>query len=278
MLHADKQITLLIKERHMPRESDLEMKIGFFVVIAVVCLVAFIFSISDFSVFRGGTVYHVVFGYANGLKKNAPVRLAGVDAGHVRDLKVSFDRRTGKAVVAVEAWVAQGIDIPSDSQFLVNQLGLLGEKYLEIMPGTSTQMLPPGTVVKGEDPIPMEAVTKQITQLGAKVEMTLNGINTGVLSEANTKALASTLANIASVSEKVKSGEGTVGMLLSDPLVYQNLSSTLANVASLTDKLNNGEGTVGRFLVNPGLYQNLEELSADLKANPWKLFYRPRGK
>ena len=94
----------------MPRESDLELKVGAFVVAAIICLVTFIFSISDFSVFHGGTILRVTFSYANGLKKNAPVRLAGVDAGHVRDLKVSFDPRSNKAVVLVEGWRRARID------------------------------------------------------------------------------------------------------------------------------------------------------------------------
>jgi hypothetical protein len=70
------------------------------------------------------------------------------------------------------------------------------------------------------------------------------GINAGVLTEANKAALAALLANAAAVTEGVK----------------------------------NGQGTVGKFLTDPSVFRNLDELSADLKTNPWKLFYRPKGK
>ena len=228
----------------MPKESGLELKVGAFVIAAIICLVGFIFSISDFSVFRKGDTYRVMFQFANGLKKGAPVRVAGVDAGHVREIAVAYDRVRRQADVRVDIWMQEGHSIPADSVFMINQLGLLGEKYLEIMPGTSDALLAAGASVKGEDPVPMETITRTLGSLGSKVEATLNSINGGVLTEANKASLA----------------------------------ALLANTAGLTGDIRSGQGTVGKFLTDPRLFNNLEELSADLKANPWKLFYRPKGK
>ncbi len=228
----------------MPKESNLEVKVGAFVLAAVVCLVGFILTISDFSVFKKGQSYQVMFQFANGLKKGAPVRVAGVDAGHIRGIKVSYDAAKLVTDVNVDMWMEEGHSIPADSKFMINQLGLLGEKYLEIMPGVSDALLAPGATVHGDDPVPMETITKTLGSLGAKAETTLDNINTGVLSEANKLALAAMLANAAAVTASVR----------------------------------NGDGTVGKFLMDPSVFKNLDELSADLKAHPWKLFYRPKGK
>lgn len=229
----------------MPRESNLEIKVGMFVVAALVCLVAFIFSISDFSaLFQKGSSLRAVFQYANGLKKGAPVRVAGVDSGHVQELKVFFDAADQKTKVQVVAWIMPGVSVPMDSTLMINQLGILGEKYLEIIPGISQQLAPAGTVLQGEESVPMEEIMKKLSAIALKLDDTLTGINGGILTEANKKALAETLANIASVTGAMKNGDGTVGKLLTDKSVYENLN----------------------------------ELTADLKANPWKLFYRPKGK
>jgi phospholipid/cholesterol/gamma-HCH transport system substrate-binding protein len=228
----------------MPKELDLEVKVGAFVLAAIICLVGFIFSISDFSVFKKGESYQVMFQFANGLKKGAPVRVAGVDAGHIRGIKVSYDAAKHLTDVNVDMWMEQGHSIPADSKFMINQLGLLGEKYLEIRPGSSDVLLVPGATVHGEDPVPMETITKTLGSLGAQAEITLNSINTGILSDANKLALA----------------------------------SMLANGAAVTASIRNGDGTVGKFLTDPSVFKNLDELSADLKAHPWKLFYRPKGK
>jgi phospholipid/cholesterol/gamma-HCH transport system substrate-binding protein len=228
----------------MPKESDLEVKVGVFILAAIVCLVGFVFSISDFSVFKKGKSYQVMFQFANGLKKGAPVRVAGVDAGHIRGIKVSYDAAKHVTDVNVDMWMEDGHSIPVDSSFTINQLGLLGEKYLEIMPGASDVLLLPGATVHGEDPVPVETMMKTLGSLGAKAQIMLENINTGVLSEANKLALAAMLANAAAVTASVR----------------------------------NGDGTVGKFLMDPSVFKNLDELSADLKMHPWKLFYRPKGK
>jgi phospholipid/cholesterol/gamma-HCH transport system substrate-binding protein len=228
----------------MPKELNLEMKVGTFVVIAFLALVAFVFSVSDFSVFQKGTTYTVIFKYANGLKKGAPVRLAGVDSGFVRSMKVSYDQNTNINRVSIVVWLMHGIVIPIDSQFLINQLGLLGEKYLEILPGTAREFVNPGSFLAGEDPVPIESVMKRFSAIAFKLDDTLSGVNNGLLSEANKKSL----------------------------------SDTLANLSAITGSLKDGEGTVGSFLKNKSIYENLDEMTADLKSNPWKLFYRPKGK
>jgi phospholipid/cholesterol/gamma-HCH transport system substrate-binding protein len=255
----------------MPKESDLEVKVGIFVLTAIVCLIGFIFSISDFSVFKKGESYRVMFQFANGLKKGAPVRVAGVDAGHIREIKVSYDRATRLTDVRTDIWMETGHSIPADSKFMINQLGLLGEKYLEIMPGVSESLLAPGATVRGEDPIPMETITRTMGSLGAKVETTLNHINTGILTEANKFALAATLANLAKMTEGINAGILTEANKAA-------LAATLANAASVSGALSDGQGTIGKFLTDPSVFRNLDELSADLKTNPWKLFYRPKGK
>ncbi|NLE65418.1 MAG: MCE family protein [Elusimicrobia bacterium] len=228
----------------MPRESNLEIKVGSFVVAAVVTLVAFVFSISDFTIFQKGVVYKVAFRFANGLKKGAPVRVAGVDSGHVRSIQVRYDLQDHTAKVLADVWIADGIALPVDSAFRINQLGILGEQYLEISPGEKEDVAPSGHLFDGEDPVPVEKIMKQVSGLSNKVDLLLANINQGVLNEENKAALA----------------------------------ETLSNIAGITGMLKDGDGTVGRFLADPGVYNNLEELSADLKANPWKLFYRPKGK
>lgn len=228
----------------MPRESGLELKVGAFVLAALVALVAFVCSVSDFSFFQKGSAYSVVFHFANGLKKGAPVRLAGVDAGIVRALTVFVDPVEQKTRVRADLWLEHDMLIPVDSRVYINQLGILGEKYVEIMPGTAANFWTSATVALGDDPVPMEEILTQVGSISTKLDVTLNEINQKILTEQNAQALAESLQNFAAISTALRSGNGTVG----------------------------------QFLTDQRLYQNLEELTADLKANPWKLFYRPKKK
>jgi len=262
----------------MPKEDSLELKVGVFVVAAFVCLAGFVFSISDFSLFQKGDEYSAVFSYANGLKKGAPVRLAGVDAGNVKSLAIFYDPVELRTKINVGLWINRGVSIPEDSRVLINQLGILGEKYVEILPGAVNTPLPLGASLRGEDPVAMESIMAMIGAISGKLDVTLSGINDRILTASNAKSLSDSLQNIAAITAALKNGEGSIGKLLADEGVYQNLSLTLANIALLTDKINKGDGTVGKFLTDPRVYQNLEELSSDLKLNPWKLFYRPKRK
>ena len=111
----------------MPKEKNLEFKVGVFVLIALLGLSFFIFSITDSPVFEKGKSFKVVFGFANGLKKSAPVRIAGVDQGIVKEISLFFDTTDNKTKAEIELWVKKEVQIPRDSTIMINQLGLMGE-------------------------------------------------------------------------------------------------------------------------------------------------------
>lgn len=227
----------------MSRENGLEFKVGIFVLIAALALSFFILSISDLSVFQKGHHMRVVFGFASGLREAAPVRLAGVEVGLVKKLEVFVDDQDQrKTKVKVSIWMKDDISFPSDSKITINQLGILGEKYLEIIPGTSQDMVKEDSVLIGHDPVPIEKITEKVDSLMAKLETTMDSINNGILTDKNKKSLEDTLE-----------GFGVLG----------------------TD-LKEGRGTLGKLLTDESIFKNLEDLTSDLKANPWKLLYRPR--
>ncbi len=227
----------------MSRESHLELKVGGFVFLAVIALAFFVASVTDLSMFQKGNSMQVIFSFANGLKSAAPVRLAGVEAGLVKNMQVFTDDNDGKKTkVRVNIRINQGIEIPADSKVTINQLGLLGEKYVEIVPGKGTEFLKANGVLIGIDPVPIEKVTEQFSTLTSKLETAIDGINNGILTEQNKLSLANTLADLRDVVGNIK----------------------------------NGHGTVGKFLTDESIYRNFEEFTADLKANPWKLLYRPK--
>ena len=224
----------------MPKETNLELKVGAFVLIAIGCLMVAILSISNFSFFEKGQDINVIFGFANGLKKSAPVRLAGVEAGRVKNIDILTEGSSMK--VKVELFIEDGIRIPVDSGISINQLGLLGEKYVEVTPGKSQQMIEGGGRIIGVDPVPIDRITQRVDNMTEQLEKTMQGINNGLLTEQNTRSVSEILTGIRNIVAEVQQGKGTLGM----------------------------------FLYNPNIYKNLDELSSDLKSNPWKLLYRPK--
>ncbi len=228
----------------MSRDNGLELKVGLFVLMAALALSFFIISISDLTVFEKGRHIHVVFGFASGLRDAAPVRLAGVEVGLVKKLQVFRDDADGKTKVRVNVWIHDDINIPSDSKITINQLGILGEKYLEIIPGKSADMIKDDSLTVGQDPVPIEKIAEQVDTLMIKLETTVDSVNNGILTDKNKQSLQDALAGFAAVGTDLKEGRGTLGKLLTDESIYNNL----------------------------------DDLTSDLKGNPWKLLYRPKSK
>jgi len=231
----------------MPKESNLEFKVGLFILISLVGLIMFVFSVSDSSVLDKGKSIRVIFEFANGLKKSAPVRIAGVDEGTVKSINLFFDRKTK---VKVDLWVKKETKIPIDSTVTVNQLGMMGEKYIEIFPGTDTQnFFKEGQVYRGKDPIAQSAISERVLEVSDQLENAISGINRLLSDERNIESFGDTLENLS--------------------LLTGSLDDILYNVSE-------GKGTIGKFLYDDRFYEDLEGLAADLKENPWKLLYRPK--
>lgn len=235
----------------MPKESHLEIKVGSFVVIALILLTSFVFSISDSSIFEHAKKVKVIFEFANGLKKSAPVRVAGVEQGLVTDIKLFFDYQDSKMKAEVSLNVKRDTQIPSDSVFMINQLGLLGEKYVEIIPGKETKVfIAEGQTVIGKNPINQEVLSEKIMLVANNLEQTIAGVNHIINDEENITSIRQT---------------------------FKNLSEVTGGLKDIIVKVNSGQGTVGKLFSDEQLYRNVEGLTSDLKQNPWKLLYRPKG-
>ena len=150
----------------------------------------------------------------------------------------SDDRKTK---VRVSVWIKDDIAIPADSKITINQLGILGEKYLEIIPGKSTDLIKDDSVIIGHDPVPIEKIAEQVDTLMVKLETTVDSVNNGILTDKNKKSLEDALEGFAAVGTDLKEGRGTLGKLITDESIYNNL----------------------------------DDLTTDLKGNPWKLLIVP---
>ncbi len=236
----------------MSKESRLEFKVGLFVLAAMIGLAFFIFSVNDSSIFAKGKKLKFIFQFADGLKESAPVRIAGVDEGVVTDIHLFFDRQDRKTKAEVQVKIQKDTQIPSDSVVLINQLGLLGEKYIEIVPGVETKtFFENGQVIVGKDPISQNAISEKIMGAANKFDQTMSGLSKIMSDEKNIESVSQTLQGLGMIS---------------------------SNLARVSENIKEGKGTIGRLFYDERLYDDLQGLASELKANPWKLLYRPKDR
>src|SRR5438105_14878859 len=141
------------------RERGLELKVGILILAAGAILAGFVYVLGNFSLSSGFTLY-VDYDYSGSLQAGAPVKVAGIKVGKVRSVDFlggQIDPKTGRRVeVRVEAWVENRAhdSIRQDAEFFVNTAGVLGEQYLEIVPGKDWDHPPveAGSIHVGMDP------------------------------------------------------------------------------------------------------------------------------
>ncbi len=199
------------------QKSNLEVKVGIFVFIGIIILTIIVFSIGGKHFFKVGYNIKVIFNFANGLEVGAPVRVAGVSVGEVKDILIKDDPETNKTSVEVIAWLEKNVRIQSDSKAYINTLGLLGEKYVEIMPGVEKDSLNENDILIGHDPVSMEKVTEKALAVINKLDSATEYANR--------------------ILQRVDKGEGTVGKLFTDETLYRQLEEFVQDIKNNPWKL-----------------------------------------
>ena len=88
---------------------------------------------------RGGLELHASFDQIGGLKPRAPVSIAGVTVGQVRDITLD-DRLRARVTLDVE----KNLQLPVDSSAAIHTQGLLGDQYVAVEPGGEEEVLKSG--------------------------------------------------------------------------------------------------------------------------------------
>ena len=229
----------------MDDKSKIELKVGIFVFVGLVILAIFVFSIADLRTFYKGYPIRIIFDFAGGIKPGSPVRVAGLEAGEVKKVNFKQNAEEGKMQIEVIAWLKQNLLIPRDSAVYICTLGLLGEKYIEIVPTSdSNDFLQRDGYLIGKSPLLMQSWLEDAEVI------------TDDLKE---------------VIQRIKAEEGTLGKLLYDESLYVELND-------LIQRLKSKEGTLGRLLYDDKIYKELEALVSDIRQHPWKLFKETKGK
>jgi phospholipid/cholesterol/gamma-HCH transport system substrate-binding protein len=212
------------------RSLEFDIKIGLFIFIGLVILTVVTFSISDFF-FKPGYNIFVELGFANGIQQSAPVRLAGISVGEVKEARV-FKDDYGKTKVRLKLWLTSDAKVEKDAEIIINTLGLIGEKYVEIIPGTpGSALVPEGGLMKGHDSISVEQITKKGYDIALKLERTIEHMD--------------------DIFTQIRSGHGTVGKLIYDETIYNEAESMVKDLKAHPWKLLGGPRRVDRKKTEP---------------------------
>ena len=143
----------------MASSRSIEVKVGLLILTAVVLLAGFILVMGGFNF---PPTYELLVGFDNpgGLQSGAPVKIAGVKVGKVKQMEFSggqIDKKSGQRLPLVRARISVETrfqkSVHDNATFYITTQGVLGEQFLAIDPGSADRpMLKDGAVVRGLDP------------------------------------------------------------------------------------------------------------------------------
>lgn len=140
------------------RRNMVETVLG--AIVLVVAAAFFVFALETGEV---GTVkgYRLTANFlkAGGLATGNDVRIAGVKVGTVTDRRL--DTETFEAIIGFT--VDDDVKLPTDTAAVVTDDGLLGGKYLRLLPGKSTTTLAPGAMIA--DARDFETLEDQVSKI-----------------------------------------------------------------------------------------------------------------
>ncbi len=177
-----------------------EIKVGMVVVAAIVVLIGFLYKTGSFDFRKEGYEIKVLFNVVSGIQKSAPVRLAGVEIGRVNDIELAY----GEGMkVAVTLWLEERAKVKKDARAYITALGLMGEKYIEISPGSpEAPYLKPGETINGEDPLEFDALARKGENIAEALEETLANIK--LLAENSNQVIIDNKSKIDSIFDNLE--------------------------------------------------------------------------
>ena len=257
------------------RERGAKLRVGIFVLAAVLAFLGTIYALGARArLFESRYTIYAEFGEVAGLAEGATVRLAGVQIGRVKEIKLSSEPG-GRVRVAMTVTKQYVNRIRKDSTARIATQGLLGDKIVEISVGTvraasvaEGEALPTRDPFEISDAVSQSADTiKSVTALAESLRKTAESLNqSGLIEDASAavktaRALADSLGKDASATlksargvteragrlvDQVEQGRGWAHALLyEEPEALRRLNGVIGSTQALLDRVDRGEGALG---------------------------------
>lgn len=245
-------------------------KVGIFMLIVLAILGFFVLRIEDLKLGGGGTrKITAIFDSVAGLDNKSTVRVAGVRVGKVTEIHLRPD---GKANVTLE--VDRDVQLHQNASARVANLGLLGEKYVELDPGSQNlpQLAQENVTIRGSQPPSVDDITKQVSSIATDVKAiteSLRGVMAGPTGQQRLEEIVDNVRGItASVRALIDANRQNVDATMANTrAITADLRVEIPKLAASIERVANAFG--GTISENRSdvrtVVENLHKLSADLK-------------
>ncbi len=258
----------------MPRTRSLawsELKIGVLTILAITIAAVAVFMLTGGRGFFWQR-YNLKTRFDNvaGLKSGSPVRVAGVEVGTV----TSVDEFVGEQVdVILEVNTSMRGRITTGSTAYLGSVSLLGESAVDITPSTKGTPIPDfGYIPAGRAKGQIADVAEQAQQSVAEIRGLVTDIRAGkgtvgklMTDDRLFNDLQQFVASAGELTRGIREGRGTMGKLMNDPKTANALEGAMTNLQRVTEQLNAGQGSLGKLLKDDTFATSLNGATSNIQ-------------
>ncbi len=295
-----------------------ELKVGIVVFLGLVFALYASFRGAGTSIFEKKISYTSYFCELEGMVIGSPVWLAGVEVGNVYSIEFLKNPVEPNKKIALKFKIKGSVHylITPGTVVQISTIGLIGDKYLKLIPGPPSEtLLEDGSIIPAGGITGLDGALKEAPEIAARVKNILVSID-NLLATADTGSgtvpmllhdhelaeklvtlvdksnkLVNTLDRTAAMmssdvsdmkhdfhalTEELLNGSGTISKLFKDPALFDNMMSATARLDTILTKIDSGKGTMGQLIDDQELYNEMADLVARMNTFVTDLMANPK--
>lgn len=250
------------------REVTIEILVGLFVFVVLIALGVFTIVLSQENLLRKSYPYEFVFNEIGGLREGDNVYLRGMNIGRVKQTDLQDSHVRVYVTLDVPIRLRHGYRIE------VVDASMLGGKNLKIYEGPDdAEPIGENMTIIGRQPVDM---IEELNRAVGELQTAINSVNAGkgtlgklLTDDTVYNNLADISTDLRTIMSRLEQGEGSLGMLLAadDGQMYQDGRALLGNLRLISQKLADGEGTLGQLVSgDAGAFDDLEAIMTNVRS------------
>jgi phospholipid/cholesterol/gamma-HCH transport system substrate-binding protein len=268
----------------LPSQKQLrwsQLRVGLTVVLASITLGVLIFLMSGTTgLFTHKIILKSYFDNAQGLRNGAPVRLQGVDIGNITSVRVVPNKPRTPVEVVMKVNTRYSFSVRKDSLTSMSTAGVLGETFIDI-----DSALAKGPEAQNGDTLPtrdtpdiqdvvrasqgtlqnLDALLKRTDRILAFVESGQGSIGKLIYDPLLYNRFADTVSEFKGIVDQIRNGQGSLGKLVSNDEAYNKVIAAIDKLNAMIDDVQQGKGTAGKLLKDPALYNSANDTITNVK-------------
>jgi phospholipid/cholesterol/gamma-HCH transport system substrate-binding protein len=181
----------------------------------------------------------------SGLQVGNNIRFSGINVGTVNNISIIND-----STVSVELLIRKNVKqfIKSDCEVAIGSEGLIGDRLLIITQGSAdSPLVEEGQQLNSKEPVEMDAIMQSLQ---------VTAVNAEIIS-----------GQLAEIMTQINMGNGTLGRLIKDSTIAENLNQTVNNLKKSSSGLNENMNAAKENFLFRGYYKRREKAAEKIKAD-----------